>query len=57
MPYFLSMKKACGLIERGCSISEKLDGKLIHKCLHLICRMSVVSIVSKFCSLPFPFTI
>lgn len=57
MPYFLSMKKACGLIKRGCCISEKLDGKLIHKCLHLICRMSVVSIVSKFCSLLTPYTI
>lgn len=55
MPYFLSMKKrACGLVQRGWCISEKLDGKLAHKCLHLFCRMSVVLIVSKiFCSFLF----
>lgn len=44
---FSLREKACGLIKRGWCISETLDGKLIHKCLHLICRMSVVSTVSK----------
>lgn len=48
---FSLYEKACGLITRGWCISEKLDGKLVHKCLHLICRMSVVSTVSKFCNL------
>lgn len=56
MPYFHSMKRHVASW-RGWCISEKLDGKLLHKCLHLICRMSVVSTVSKFCSPVFYFSL
>lgn len=41
---FSLYEKACGLIKGGWCISEKL----VHKCLHLICRMSGVSTVSTF---------
>lgn len=52
MPYFLSVKRHVASLREAGVFQKSWMEKLVHKCLHLICRMSVVSTVSKiFCSL------